>query len=269
MLERLWIVLQNVLRNNADLLRKRCSAHRAFVYDHCRRRAGAVLPGEGLDVRFLTGTDEHGIKIVKAAEEKGFTPQQLADSVVVHFQNLWKDLNISNDDFIRTSQIRHEKRVQAIITRMVAGGDVYMGKYEGWYDEGQEEFVTESVARDNEYKSAINGKPLVRYSEDSYFFSPDRWAPKLIGTSGPILVSSHRRRGETRCCQVGDGRRGPLRQPPGRKAWRLGRAHAQRRPLHRVGLDRRAEQLLHRLGLRKSAWTTTARASGIGPPRCT
>src|ERR1035437_940666 len=132
---------------------------------------------EGRDVHFLTGTDEHGIKIVKAAAEKGVTPRELADSVVVHFQDLWKDLNISNDDFIRTSDARHEKRVQAIVAKLVEKGQIYAGAYQGWYDEGQEEFVTESTARDGEYKSAISGKPLTRYSEKSYFFRLSQWVP--------------------------------------------------------------------------------------------
>ncbi|MCK4623740.1 MAG: methionine--tRNA ligase [Phycisphaerae bacterium] len=135
---------------------------------------------EGFDVRFLTGTDEHGIKIVKAAADKGVSPQELADEVVVHFQDLWAKLNISNDDFIRTSQPRHEERVQEIIRRLIERDEIYLGKYEGWYDEGQEEFVTESAARDNEYKSAISGKPLVRYSEPSWFFRLSKWIPKLI-----------------------------------------------------------------------------------------
>ena len=134
----------------------------------------------GRDVRFLTGTDEHGIKIVKAAAEKSLTPRQLADEVVVHFQSLWEDLNISNDDFIRTSSPRHEKRVQAIIQQLIDADEIYLGKYEGWYDEGQEEFVTESAARDNEFKSEINDKPLVRYSEENYFFRLSKWIPRLI-----------------------------------------------------------------------------------------
>ena len=134
----------------------------------------------GRDVHFLTGTDEHGIKIVKSASDKGMTPQELADSVVVHFQQLWKDLEITNDDFIRTSSDRHEKRVQALVTELVKRDEIYLGKYEGWYDEGQEEFITESTARDNEYKSPINGKPLARYSEPSYFFRLTKWVPKLI-----------------------------------------------------------------------------------------
>ena len=135
---------------------------------------------EGREVRFLTGTDEHGIKIVKAAAEKGMKPRELADQVVVHFQQLWRDLEISNDDFIRTSQPRHEKRVQALVSRLVERGEIYLGKYEGWYDEGQEGFITESAARDSDYKSPVNGKPLVRYSEPSYFFRLSKWVPALI-----------------------------------------------------------------------------------------
>jgi len=134
----------------------------------------------GRDVRFLTGTDEHGIKIVKAAEEKGKTPQALADEVVVHFQNLWRALNIANDDFIRTTAPRHEARVQKLVQALVDRDEISLGRYEGWYDEGQEEYVTESAARDNDYKSLINSQPLVKYSEDNWFFRLSKWAPKLI-----------------------------------------------------------------------------------------
>jgi len=135
---------------------------------------------EGRDVRFLTGTDEHGIKIVKAAAEKGMSPQALADSVVIHFQSLWADLDISNDDFIRTTEPRHENRVRAIVQQLVDRDEIYLGNYEGWYDEGQEEFVPESTARDNDYKSAISGRALARYSEPSWFFRLAKWVPKLI-----------------------------------------------------------------------------------------
>ena len=135
---------------------------------------------EGRDVRFLTGTDEHGIKIFKAAAEKSMEPQQLADEVVTHFQRLWRDLNISNDDFIRTSEPRHERRVQNLMQSLLEADEIYPGKYEGWYDEGQEGFVPESTARDNDYKSVIDGRKLVRYAESSYFFRLGKWVPKLI-----------------------------------------------------------------------------------------
>jgi methionyl-tRNA synthetase len=153
---------------------------------------------DGRDVRFLTGTDEHGIKIVKAAAEKNMTPQELADQVVVGFEDLWKDLNISNDDFIRTTEPRHEKRVQAIVQKLVDSDDIYLGEYAGWYDEGQEEFVTESVARDNDGKSPVNGKPLVRYSEESWFFRLSRWVPRLIEhiEANPDFVRPQSRRNE-------------------------------------------------------------------------
>ena len=153
---------------------------------------------DGRDVRFLTGTDEHGIKIVKAAAERDLAPKQLADEVVTHFQSLWQDLNISNDDFIRTSEPRHEQRVQTLVQRLVDADEIYLGKYEGWYDEGQEEFVTESTARDNEYKSAINGKPLARYGEPSYFFRLGKWVGPLVEhiKANPDFVQPEARRNE-------------------------------------------------------------------------
>jgi methionyl-tRNA synthetase len=154
----------------------------------------------GRDVRFLTGTDEHGIKIVKAAAEKGMTPRQLADEVVVHFQELWRDLNITNDDFIRTSEPRHEKRVQELVRRLVEKGQIYQGSYEGWYDEGQEEFVTESTARENDGKSPINGKPLVRYSEKTWFFRLKDWIEPLKKyiDEHPDFIQPQARRNEVR-----------------------------------------------------------------------
>ncbi|MBS3821314.1 MAG: methionine--tRNA ligase [Planctomycetes bacterium] len=134
----------------------------------------------GRDVRFLTGTDEHGVKIYKAAQERNMGPDELGDQVVVHFQQLWDDLNISHDDFIRTTEDRHEKRVQKLVQTLLDADEIYKGQYEGWYDEGQEEYVTETTAKANNYNSAINGKPLVRYSEANWFFRLGKWAPKLI-----------------------------------------------------------------------------------------
>ena len=153
---------------------------------------------EGRDVHFLTGTDEHGIKILTAAKEKGKQPQELADEVVVHFQRLWKDLDISNDDFIRTTQPRHEARVQALVRALFERDEIYLGNYEGWYDEGQEGFVTESAARDNDYKSAIDGRPLVRYVEPGYFFRLSKWIPALLAhiRASPGFILPEIRRNE-------------------------------------------------------------------------
>jgi methionyl-tRNA synthetase len=149
-------------------------------------------------VRFLTGTDEHGVKIYKAAREKGTTPEELGDQVVVHFQDLWKQLNISNDDFIRTTEDRHEKRVQELIRRLLERDEIYLGSYEGWYDEGQEEYVTESTARENEYRSPISGRELVKYSENNWFFRLGKWVPKLIEhiEAHPEFIQPDARRNE-------------------------------------------------------------------------
>jgi methionyl-tRNA synthetase len=153
---------------------------------------------QGRDVRFLTGTDEHGIKMVKAADERGVAPRALADENVVRFQDLWKDLEISRDDFIRTTEARHEDRVREFVRLLVERDEVYLGQYTGWYDEGQEEFVTESAARQTDYKGAISGKPLVRYEEPSYFFRLSKWAPKLVEhiRANPSFVQPDARRNE-------------------------------------------------------------------------
>jgi methionyl-tRNA synthetase len=134
----------------------------------------------GHDTFFLTGTDEHGIKMVKTAEKEGIEPRQLADRNVAVFEQAWKELEITHDDFIRTSSERHKKAVQQIVHILVENGDIYLGAYEGWYDEGQEEFVTETEAKSHEYKSAVNGRPLVRYKEPTYFFRLKKYVPQVL-----------------------------------------------------------------------------------------
>ncbi len=132
----------------------------------------------GRDVFFLTGTDEHGQKVEKSAAAKGVTPQALADENAVHFQDAMKLIGASNTDFIRTTQARHQKQVQSVIQRLIASGDIYLGTFEGWYDEGQEEYVTENAAREKNY-TAFNGKPLVKAKEQNYYFKLSKWQPKL------------------------------------------------------------------------------------------
>jgi methionyl-tRNA synthetase len=134
----------------------------------------------GDDTFFLTGTDEHGIKMVKTAAEQGLDTPVLADKNVAVFQQLWKELGITHDAFIRTTSDLHKSGVQTIVQRMLDKGDIYLGAYEGWYDEGQEEFVTETEAKANDYKSAVSGRPLVRYKEPTYFFRLSKYIPQVL-----------------------------------------------------------------------------------------
>lgn len=152
----------------------------------------------GDDTFFLTGTDEHGIKMVKTASEQGVEPRELVERIVPVFQNLWKELNITHDDFIRTTDQRHKDSVQEIVNRLVANGDFYLGAYEGWYDEGQEEFVTETEAKSANFKSAISGRPLVRYKEPTYFFRLSKFAPQVLAyiESNPNFIQPISRRNE-------------------------------------------------------------------------
>lgn len=134
----------------------------------------------GDETFFLTGTDEHGIKMVKTAADLKVEPQQLVDRVVKVFQDVWTEFKVTHDDFIRTTSDRHKKAVTKIVEQLVAKDDIYLGSYGGWYDEGQEEFVTETEAKVNEFKSAVTGKPLTRYSEPTYFFRLKKYVPQVL-----------------------------------------------------------------------------------------
>jgi methionyl-tRNA synthetase len=152
----------------------------------------------GDDTFLLTGTDEHGVKMVKTAADKGVTPQALADQNAAVFENLWREFNVTHDDFIRTSSDRHKAAVQEIVRRLQASGDIYLGAYQGWYDEGQEEFVTETEAKAAEYKSAISGRALVRYAEPTYFFKLTKYVPKVLAhiEANPHFIQPESRRNE-------------------------------------------------------------------------
>ena len=147
---------------------------------------------------FLTGTDEHGTKMAKAAAAAGVEPGELAGRYATIFRDVWRELDISNDDFIRTTEERHKRQVSRIVEKLVASGDTYLGSYGGWYDEGQEEFVTETAAKEKDYKSAINGKPLVRYTEPSYFFRLSKYVPQVLAhiESHPDFIRPDSRRNE-------------------------------------------------------------------------
>ena len=134
------------------------------------------------DVFFLTGTDEHGQKVEKSAAEKGLTPMELADKVVVRFQDLWKALNISNDAFIRTTQSYHQKGVQRIFLDLQKKGDIYMGTYKGWYCVSDENFIADDVALDKEghKKCPDCGKPCSLVEEECYFFRLSAYQQPLL-----------------------------------------------------------------------------------------
>src|SRR5215217_5062357 len=152
----------------------------------------------GDDTFFLTGTDEHGIKMVKTAEAAGIEPRALADRNVAVFERVWKELHVTNDGFIRTSGEVHKAGVQRIVEQLLSKDDIYLGSYEGWYDEGQEEFVTETAAKEQQLKSAISGRPLVRYTEQTYFFRLTKYAPRVLEhiQSHPQFVQPESRRNE-------------------------------------------------------------------------
>lgn len=152
----------------------------------------------GLDVFFLTGTDEHGIKVEKSAAEQGVSPQELADKNAAQFQSVLRMLDFTNDDFIRTTERRHTLQVERFVQRLIASGDIYLGQYEGWYDEGQEEFVPDNRAKDQEYKSVVSGKPLVRMQEENYFFRLSAYQQRLeqLYNDQPEFVRPEARRNE-------------------------------------------------------------------------
>ena len=133
--------------------------------------------GEG--VWFLTGTDEHGEKVMNAAKSNNVSPQEWCDRLVENaWKPLWKSLNIANDDFIRTTEERHEVRVQAFLQLLKDKGYIYLDKYEGPYCIGCEEFKLPGDLEDNKCK--IHGRPVEMLSEENWFFKLSEFAPKLI-----------------------------------------------------------------------------------------
>ncbi|MBQ3764632.1 MAG: methionine--tRNA ligase [Synergistaceae bacterium] len=134
---------------------------------------------KGYDVFFLTGTDEHGQKIQAAAQEKGESPQQLVDRIHQKFRDLCVLLNASNNDFIRTTEQRHIKVVQAIFAKLIEQGDIYKGTYSGYYCVPDETYVPESSMGPNKTCPDC-GRPLTIMQEESYFFKASKYVPQLI-----------------------------------------------------------------------------------------
>ena len=133
---------------------------------------------KGEDVFFLTGSDEHGLKIQRKAAEKGITPIQYVDAIVANFKKLWKMLNISNNDFIRTSEERHHKVVQAVLQKIYDQGDIYKKNYEGLYCVPCESYWLERQLVDG--KCPDCGRQVEKMAEESYFFKLSKYQDRIL-----------------------------------------------------------------------------------------
>jgi methionyl-tRNA synthetase len=147
-------------------------AYTTIVADVLARTARAHGPAY-----FLTGTDEHGQKVADAAAAAGKSPQQWCDDLIPRWQSLFERYNVSYDDFIRTTQPRHERVVQTVFERLRESGDVYLGKYEGWYCVPDETFWLESKLVDG--KCPTCGRPVQWLSEDDWFFRLSKYNDRL------------------------------------------------------------------------------------------
>jgi len=137
---------------------------------------------DGRDVFFLTGTDEHGSKMLQTAAKENLTPRQLLERNVPRFKAMVQRFEISNDDFIRTTEARHHASSIAIWQRMEAAGDIYLDKYSGWYSVRDEAYYDESETRldDKGTRLGPHGTPVEWVAEESYFFRLSKYAPKLL-----------------------------------------------------------------------------------------
>ena len=137
---------------------------------------------EGYNVLFLTGTDEHGLKIQREAEKKQKSPKEFCDELSQKFRNLSKTLNLSNNDFIRTTEKRHFNSVEEIWNRLVKSGDIYLGKYSGWYSVSDEAYYDEDEIEtiDGKKISKVSGSKVDWVEEESFFFKLSSWTEKLL-----------------------------------------------------------------------------------------
>ena len=150
---------------------------------------------DGFDVLFLTGTDEHGQKVEKAAEAVDMKPQAFTDKVSQNFRDLLPFMNISNDDFIRTTETRHKEAAQAIWHRLMKNGHIYLDKYSGWYSVRDEAYFSEGELVDGK---APTGAPVEWVEEPSYFFDLSKWETKLLQfyKDNPDFIAPVSRRNE-------------------------------------------------------------------------
>jgi len=176
------------------------SARPHLGHAYCTTMCDIIARGKrlrGYETFYLTGLDEHGEKIQKNAEAAGVTPQEFVDRIAVTFQNLWKTLDISNDDFIRTTQPRHEKTVQKIFSHMVKNDDVYLSSYSGWYCVHEESYWTETQVGE-EHVCPECGRPVEKKEEPAYFFRCGKYLDRLleIYNNNPKFITPEGRKAE-------------------------------------------------------------------------
>ena len=137
---------------------------------------------DGKDVFYLTGTDEHGLKIQRAAEKNNLPPKEFCNKISKTFKDLTKTLNLYNDDFIRTTENRHYKSVEAIWNRLVKSGDIYLSKYSGWYSVSDEAYYDDEEIedRDGAKCAKLSGSKVDWVEEESFFFKLSKWGPLLL-----------------------------------------------------------------------------------------
>ncbi|UOQ83839.1 methionine--tRNA ligase [Gracilibacillus salinarum] len=150
----------------------------------------------GYDVRYLTGTDEHGQKIQKKADEAGVTPQAYVDDIVSGIKDLWEKLDISYSDFIRTTEDRHKKVVEKIFAQLLEQGDIYLDEYEGSYCTSCESFFTERQLENGRCPDC--GGPVEQVKEESYFFKMSKYVDRLLAfyEENPTFIQPESRKNE-------------------------------------------------------------------------
>ena len=155
---------------------------------------------DGYKVHFVTGTDEHGLKIQRTAEKKNIDPLQFCDEISLTFRNLSKTLNLSNTDFIRTTEERHKKSVQHLWLELEKNDDIYLSKYSGWYSVSDEAFYNEDeiIEKDGTKVASSSGSLVEWIEEESYFFRLSKWQKKLLEyyKNNPEFISPKSKKNE-------------------------------------------------------------------------
>src|SRR5262245_5572173 len=153
---------------------------------------------EGYDVHFLMGNDENTVKVAKRAAELGRDTKEYCDDMARQFQEVWRALDISYDEFVQTSEPRHHKCASQFIQKVYDAGFIYKGSYDAWYCDGCESFKTDTEAKENNNLCPIHKTPLVRRNEPCYFFALSKFQDRLLEfyEKNPSFIQPEIRRNE-------------------------------------------------------------------------